>query len=472
MEISPKKKALVFIDHDLIIRHFIHSGAFAELEQRFEVTYVFNDDPDADGAKRWIHQNPHALGLRRVLITHVPRKRMGSWFKLYIVTVLHNQRGMQNYPGRKLRVIENVGWLRAQLLTLYSLPGIYPLARRRLLAKQGQYEPLAELLRAERPDLIVQPSILTGYYLNELLLLSRARSIPYLVLMNSWDNPSQKAAATGNPDKLVVWGEQTRRHAVEYMRMPQADVHAFGAAQFQVYRQTPHESEAELRTMFRVPAGKPVILYAGVSKSIDETRHLRLLEDAIEAGGVPPCHVLYRPHPWRGGLVEGEQDFFAAGFHHISMDPFMEPYYRHVTSNPDAPIDMADYAITVKLLRLVSGTISSLSTVLIETLMQGKPVISFMPRQDMASKYGRSAAISQKLAHFHDLWGKAGVIECHEDGDLAACVRQMLSAIAEPGYAEKVRETARFFVVMDGDSYGTRVAALAESMVSKGKALA
>jgi hypothetical protein len=465
-----KKKALVFIDHDLIIRHFIKSNAFAELEERFDVTYVFNDDPDVEVAKKWIHQNPHALGLRRVLITSVPRKRMGSWYRLYIVTVLHNQRGTSNYPGRKLRVIENVGWLRAQLLTFYSLPGIYAFARRRLLAKQGEHAPLTELLSHERPDIIIQPSILTGYYINELLLLSRKLGIPYVVLMNSWDNPSQKAAATGHPDKLVVWGEQTRRHAIEYMHMPERDVHAFGAAQFQIYRDRQPESEAELRALFRVSPGMPVILYAGVSKSINETRHLRLIEDAIESGALPPCHVLYRPHPWRGGLVDGEQDFFEAGFRHVSMDPFMEGYYRRVTQTPEAPIDMADYVITAKLLQLVSGTISSLSTILLETLMQGKPVVSFMPRRDMATKYGRSAAISQKLAHFSDLWGKAGVIECHEDADLPAAIRQLLAQAGDPQQAVAIRATASFFVTMEGERYGERLAGLAEAMTFRARA--
>ena len=148
-----RKKALVFIDHDLIIRHFINSGAFAELEDRFDVTYVFNDDADVEPAKKWAHQNPHMLGLPRILITNVPRKRMGSWYKLYIVTVLHKQRGTANYPGRMLRVIENVGWLRALVSWRYiHSPGIFPLTKRYLLAKQGEYKPLADLLRSERPD--------------------------------------------------------------------------------------------------------------------------------------------------------------------------------------------------------------------------------------------------------------------------------------------------------------------------------
>jgi hypothetical protein len=352
-------------------------------------------------------------------------------------------------------------------LSFLALPGVFQLARRHILARQGEYAPLADLLRTEEPDLIIQPSILTGYFINELLLLSRRLAIPYVVLMNSWDNPSQKAVVTGHPNKLVVWGEQTRRHAIEYMRMPQADVLSFGAAQFQIYREPLSETEAELRALFGVPGDKPIVLYAGVSKSINETRHLRLIDAAIADGLIPDCHVLYRPHPWRGGLVEGEEDFFAAGLRHVSMDPFMESYYRRVTNDPDASFDMADYRITVKVLRLVSGTVSSLSTILLETLMQGKPVISFMPRKDMETKYGRSAAISQKLAHFGELWGKPGVIECHEDDELPACMHELLAQASNPHQASAIRATAAYFLVTDGPPYGERLADLAEQMTSR-----
>ena len=99
--------------------------------------------------------------------------------------------------------------------------------------------------------------------------------------------------------------------------------------------------------------------------------------------------------------------------------------------------------------------------------MQGKPTISFMPRHDMATKYGRSAAISQKLAHFHDLWGNAGVIECHEDNDLPNCMRQLLVQAADPDQADAIRTTASHFVVMDGPRYGQRVADLADDMVAQ-----
>jgi hypothetical protein len=458
---SARKKALVFIDHDLIIRHFIKSGAFRELERAYDVTYVFNDDPDTD--KKWIQTDLASLGLGRYAVTQVPRRRMGSWYKLFAVTVLHNQRGTPNYPGRKRLFVETVGWVRAQALTLLSLPGIYSLVRRRFIRKQGLFGPLLDFIEGEAPDILIQPSILTGYYINELVLLSKELGIPYVVLMNSWDNPSQKAGATGHPDKLVVWGEQTRRHAIEYMHMPPEDIRMFGAAQFQVYRRPVRESDAELRALFKVPDGKPIVLYAGVSKSINETRHLRLLEEAIERGAVPDCHILFRPHPWRGGLVEGEEDFFAVRFKHVSMDPFLEDYYRRVVAKPSTKFEMADYEITAKLLKLVSGTISSLSTILLETLLHGKPVVSFLPAEDRRRKYGRTA-LNVRLAHFAGLWGRPGFIDCFDDAGLPAALKRLLEQAADPGCRERIRAAASDFVVMDGPSYGERLVALADEM--------
>jgi hypothetical protein len=273
--------------------------------------------------------------------------------------------------------------------------------------------------------------------------------------------------ATAHPDKLVVWGEQTKRHAVEYLQMPPEDVLIFGAAQFQVYRHPVAETDDELRAMFHVPQGKPIVLYAGVSKSINETRHLRLIEDAIDRGDIPDCHILYRPHPWRGRLVEGETNFFDEKFQHITIDPFMEPYYRRVTETPDDAFDMADYGVTRKVLELVDGTISTLSTILLETLLLGKPVISFMPAQDMETKYGRSTALGARLAHFQGLWDHAGVTACRSDEALPACVSTLLNDAKDERQRQRIRDESSYFVLQDGPSYGARLADLAVRLTKK-----
>jgi hypothetical protein len=463
MNAASRKRVVVFIDHDMTIRHFVKSRAFAELERDFEVTYVVNLDPHPTG--QWVNTEPESLGFERLRVVNIPRRRMGEWYKLYAVSLLQKQRGTANYKARKERMATVNGWRRTLTYEALSLPGIFPLYRRRYLERMGEYEPLRRLIEEEKPDLCLYPSMLTGYFMNELMLLCPKLGIPFVVLMNSWDNPSQKAMVTGTPDRLVVWGEHTKRHAMEFMRLAEDRIEVFGAAQFQVYREPVTDSRAELCAMFGVPDdGLPVVLYAGVSKSINETRHLQLLDAAIEAGRVPPCRVLYRPHPWRGELVEGELNFFEAGLKHITMDPWMEEYYRRVVVNPSASFEMADYNITRKLLGLVAGSISTLSTIQLETVLVGKPTISFMPKSDMETKYGKSAAISQRLAHFVDLWTAPGVISVDDDADLPAAVRRLLEEAKDPELAARIRAVGNEFAVLDGPTYGERLNGLVHEL--------
>lgn len=459
-----KKKALVFIDHDLIVRHFIKSGAFRELEQGYDVTYIFNVDNSTE--KKWLFTDVDGLGLRSVLRTGITRARLGSWHKLFSASVLRNQRGTRNYRPRKELMTEISGRWHTEYYALLSLPGIYPLFRRRFLARQGIYQPLADLIREQKPDIVFHPTILAGYYVNELPFICKATNIPLVMLMNSWDNPSVKALGTSYPDKLVVWGEQTRRHAIEYMRMPEQDVLSFGAAQFQIYREPVKESGAELRAMFKVPEGLPILLYGGASKGAHESRYLKLLDDLIETGAIPPCHVIYRPHPWRGELGEGEISFFDLGCRHISMDPFMEPYYRRATTTGQFGIEMADYTITRKLLHLVSAVISPLSTILLEATMLGKPVLMFFPQQDMGKKGGRHTQLALNMVHFADFWEKPGVNVCDSETEFAEKCCLLMAQANDPAIHEELQRHASHFLVMDGPSYGERVRQLADQLTS------
>ena len=47
--------------------------------------------------------------------------------------------------------------------------------------------------------------------------------------MNSWDNPSAKAVATGIPDFMAVWGEQSKQQALDYMKIPSKNLEIFKA---------------------------------------------------------------------------------------------------------------------------------------------------------------------------------------------------------------------------------------------------
>ena len=459
-----RKKVLVFLDYDLLIRHFVLGGAFADLERQHDVKYVIH--VDSTSPKQGIHFNVDQLGLKNVVRFEVPRKRMGSWDQLYSVTALHNQRGTTNYRDRRALMALARSRKRMMYYELLSLWPIFPLARRRIMRRMGVFQPLYEFVAAEKPDIILHPSILAGYFINELLIIAPKLGIPFVTLMNSWDNPSNKAMNTGLPDRLVVWGPQTKAHAVTYMKMPPDRVLEFGAAQFDIYRRPIAESDSELRSIFGVPGNLPVLLYGGASKGADETRHLQMIDEEIEAGRIPRCHVLYRPHPWRGGLSEGEKSFFDVEFKHITMDPHMVGYYQRTAATPFAGFEMADYSVTRKLLHLVSAVVSPLSTILLETIMLGKPVLMFYPELNERSLAAKQVNIGLNLPHFKDFWGVPGVETCTNAADLAASCRRLLADHQSQAVRDGLVAHAKRFLVLDGPSYSERLAELVNQMTS------
>lgn len=458
------KRVAVFIDYDILIRHFIHSGAFRQLEQAYDVTYIFRKDPEAK--KPSIYTDLASLGLKRVVELAVHRTRIAAWDMLYNLTILRYQRGQENLAARK-SLMELVHDRRVvRYWTLLALPGLFPLVRWAALQRIGTLRPLEELIDRLQPDLILHPSVLAGYFINDLLAMTRRRRIPFVVLMNSWDNPTSKAMVTGVPDRLVVWGEMSKRYAMQYLRVPEERVACFGAAQFQLYRTPPTESLQAIRRESRVPDGKRIVLYAGASKGAHETHYLQMLEEGIERGDIPDCHVIYRPHPWRGSLGEGEANFFDLSWKHVTMDPHMEDYYRRQAKVYVAGIEMADYPAFHRLLHLADAVISPLSTALLEAAILGKPTVMFFPREDLHQRYGAGTRLALGLAHFVDFWGVEGINVCTERGAFYAVCRQLLAQAGDPKIAEGLQAHAARFVVMDGPTYGERLVELAHRLTA------
>ena len=86
-----EKKILVFVDNYVIVRHFIANDTFKELEETYDIKYIFNQDP-----KRFDFKNNEIVAKKipkeKTFFTKIPRKRIGRWFLLYIINVFRQQR--------------------------------------------------------------------------------------------------------------------------------------------------------------------------------------------------------------------------------------------------------------------------------------------------------------------------------------------------------------------------------------------
>jgi hypothetical protein len=449
-------KLAIFVDHDIMIRHFIQAGVFAPLERDHDVVYVFPEH------KR-VHTDPSTLALPRFRTVAVSSERAYLYRRLYVATVLRRMR-----RTRDKRTLFHFWW---QMLGnrhfleswLYSWPLTHGFYKRRMLARIGDNPALDALLAEERPDLIIHPTVLEGLFVSDLVRWGQAHGVPTVYLMNSWDNPAVKAILLGPPDRLVVWGEHSRQLAHDRIGVPLDRILSFGAAQFDVYRRPPRETREDYRDRLGVAPNLPILLYAGSSKGLNETRHLEVLEEAIERGRLPACVVLYRPHPWRA-KGEGEEDFFNRSWRHVLMAPDMAEYYRK-TWKGDQSIYFADYAETHVTLNAADAVVSPLSTILLEAALLGKAIAAYLPEEDVRHNVHMFTMV--RTVHYREFFERVDCLRIETRDALVASCAELLRLASVPGRAEALREQCEYFVSRRPTSYAEQLRGLAAELAGE-----
>lgn len=361
------------------------------------------------------------------------------------------------------RFHRSTGTPRAAILySVLALPGLFQIFRawshRRIDARP--YRDLDVLLDMERPQVLIHPTVLAGVFINDLVAASRSRNIPLVAIMNSWDNPSTKRAMTGRPDWLLVWGPQTRSHAIEFLEMPPERVICFGAAQFDLYRNPPRIDRQEFCSRHGIPPDARILLYAGSSKGTDEFSHLCMLDDAIDQGAIGHAVVVYRPHPWGEGGKGGNR-MLNHNWRNVRIEQTMRGYLERLkTGSPG--ITTPDYRDTHDLLSSVDALVSPLSTIIIEGALHGKPVLCFLPEEgDKTSHY----AFALPMTHFDDFFAESSFLVARGESSLVPAVRSLLDRVSDVAFEQALRLACAHFVSCFDRAYGERLMEFIDNVV-------
>jgi hypothetical protein len=452
-------KILVFIDHDIIIRHFLHSHVFDELVRSHDVVFVF---PEI-GHKR-IRSDLSALDLGNAKMQYLPifTKRLKIWQGLMLAENLRWRPG-RHYAAMRRFHRNASGRLAAMLYSVLALPGLFQMFRawthRRI--KDMPYRDIDSLIDRERPDVLIHPSVLAGVFINDLVASSRARNIPLVAIMNSWDNPSTKRALSGQPDWLLVWGPQTRAHAVTYMGMKEERIICFGAAQFDLYRNSPRINRHEFCRVHGIDAAARILLYAGSSKGIDEYGDLCKLDEAIESGELGHTVVVYRPHPWGEGGKGGNR-ILDHNWRNVRIEQTMRGYLEQIkVASPG--ITTPDYRDTHDLLSSVDALASPLSTIIIEGALHGKPSLCLL---DQKAEKNSHFTYALPLTHFDDFYADPSFLFAKGENSLVPAVRSLLEKIGDEDFEQSLKLACEKFVSLFQQPYGKRLVRFLEDEIS------
>lgn len=451
-------RGLVFIEHNAVARHFLHNNTFDLLGSTHDIKYIFPEK----NHRRISQLEPEALNLNGDF-EHlpIPPHRQKIWKWLYLVDQLRWKPGAQARALRKLHR-SGVGFKASLLLSLLGLPGVRKIfksfSHNRLRSKP--FKGLRALLEREKPDLLIHPCVLEGLFINDLIEESKRMGIPLVIIMNSWDNPSTKRAMVGTPDWLLVWGEQTFRHAVDFAGMPPERTVKFGAAQFEAHKQAPKMTRQEFCDINGIDRELPILVYAGSSKGTREIDHLLQLDMAIESGALPKMVILYRPHPWGNG-GNGGREILKHNWKYVRIEHSMRGYMEQISIG-STEMSMADYRHTHELLTHCDALLSPLSTIILECIMHGKPALCFMPMEDTSNHFRHDS----QLVHFQDMFKMPEILKAWGSDELIPKVRELIGRAENNDWEERLKKASNYFVKPHDDPYGKRLLNFTEKVIS------
>jgi hypothetical protein len=232
------------------------------------------------------------------------------------------------------------------------------------------------------------------------------------------------------------------------------------------------EKKEEILVRNSIPPGKRVLLFVGTSRCFDEMDYLGLLDKAIATGKLPDVHILYRPHPWKG-LRHERKSFFDYHFKHITMDIQLSDHYKRLfaaTDNKKMILSsfMPDYSYCPSLFNAVDGVICPLTTMGIEALLAGKPVLmTTFSRQTFKDKNGKVYKLTMGELEHLQCWNRMPSVKVssREDQFVDDC-RNFLPSITDSSIKEKVREEVKYIVYHDHRRYPERLKECVDQIVN------
>lgn len=451
-------KGIVFIDDGEGALRFLTTGAFDELAKRHElVLAVTRSAQTPPGLDELIKKLPF-----RTVTVPCHWGRFLKWNELFDVSCIAYRSLSPSFDERQkaARIKDPLSYYKRS-----QLAKVYPQYRAWTERRLGLHPDLLALTVREKPDFFVLASSLLDYHTEEVLFLAEHLRVPTAMLVAGWDNLSSKGLLFHHPTRIGVWGEQTRAHAIDVQRIAPDRVHVVGAPHYDLLREMPDVDPSAEKRALGVPADKPLVLFGGAFRALDETELLVELERAIDDGRLPPVHVLYRPHPIRAPR-EGEEDFLARTWRHVTMDAEAVEAYRLGKRGEDKLaanyLDRMEYL--QRLYRVIDALICPMSTLMLEALLCGVP--------SMASAFGDGRHVfgvdrASRMLHFKEVYDIPGLVVCRRREDFIEKAATLVGQIGNAELSDSLKRSTEFMVSKGDRPYSHRIVTLVDDMMKE-----
>jgi len=156
---SRKLRIGIFIDHDIMIRHFIHSKVFSLIIKKHKVDFFL---PPVGHRRVTLDPSKYLKGSRIIRLS-VDTENRSLWGRLAQVMVMRPRFDRESIDLRRTwRLVTT--WKAEILHTFLGLPIIYKIFRKVIILKAKQNNtPMKTLLNNKKYDLLINPGLPMGY---------------------------------------------------------------------------------------------------------------------------------------------------------------------------------------------------------------------------------------------------------------------------------------------------------------------
>ena len=410
------KKILIILTQDVFVRNFFLTDAFSELEKNYECIYVTTDNVKIfhDNIKnkkknlKCITSNRKYIKIYKILLDSIliANIKKSSSFKFrFIMRFDLNFYKVLRKPFRKIpfRIFITIYNFFKILSTRYPLSLLLKIQSfQNMIFKFFSYNPeIEKLIKDTNPHLVVVAN--SGYdrVLMDSINICKKNKIKSLCLIDNWDNLSTKWVMYFKPDYLGVWGEQTKKHAI--------DIHGFKEYQCLITGNPRYQKYFEQRTQYiKNNFNFKYILFLGTSWYWDEESVLKKLDTIINNNkALEKIKILYRPHPGRHGRKTLVQEF-----DNIIYDPQILKILNKETQNMPEGEAYPDTNYYPSLLKNAEFVLGGPQTMMIETSIFGKYFLCLV-HEDMKN-YSNMKKVFNSYKHFRGVESISSMIFCED----------------------------------------------------------
>lgn len=413
-----KRRILIVIEGNSYIRNFITSNIFDHLCEDFELHFSLNEKTSrfankkitelAESTSYYSSSNTYLYDL--IFDLTMWRKRKKSKTFRYR---LKRTRGFNKELLIDESLVMKIFRLCFRLARfffhrtkyyLFANPVTYPFTVFILSLFSKKNEDLLKLISSIKPDLVLYPSsAYEGIGIN-LLQITKEKKIPSFFLIDNWDNLSSKSILWKKPNRVLVWGEQSRKHAISIQGFNQKDVDVIGAARIDHYFKS---RKNEIKSNFTFD----YILFVGTTLPFNEASLIYQIDEILTKNRslFGELKLIYRPHPWRQGIDMVDENRLI----NTIIDPQLASNYNSSHHSNTFQPNLDYYPSLLKNAEFVMGGLTSM---IIESLIFQKKFLAFAYKEE--KNLSSPHLVFKNYKHFEDLEKNSSVKLLHDSSSI------------------------------------------------------